>query len=218
MTKLSIKICGITCRRNLKSFIDLPFNFIGLNFVERSKRRIKKDKAKKIIQSLPKRIIPVLIFEDENTETVLRLLKELNVNYIQLHGKESVKYCADLKMKNKRIKIIKVFPSTIDTLKELAGYKKYVDYYLIDSSDSNGKMGGTGKKANWDMAKKIVQQSHKLKKKVFLAGGLNPENIKEAIKKVNPDFLDLNSGVENNPGKKDKNKILSLVATLYKHC
>lgn len=210
MKKPLIKVCGVTCRRNLKSFSSLPIDFIGLNLIERSKRKIKKPKAKKIREALSKKTKPVLIFEDEEINKVLDLSKELKVNHIQLHGNESEEYCALLKANNKKLKIIKALPSKTSTIKKIKEYKKYCDYFLIDSS-SKGKMGGTGKVADIRLAKKIFAEAKKYKKHVFLAGGLSPDNVAEILNKVKPYAIDVNSGIESRIGIKDKNKIEKLL-------
>lgn len=209
---IKIKVCGITCRRNFKSFNDFPINFIGLNFIERSKRKIKVEKAKKILKITPKNIFPVLIFENEPLEKVFKISQLLNVKNIQLHGTEDIEYCKVLKKKG--FKIIKALPANLNTLKRLISYSKVCDYFLVDSQNSQKEMGGTGKVTNWKIAKKIVEKAKKIKVKVFLAGGLNPKNIKSAIQQVNPYGIDVNSGIEKNPGKKDKKKLQDLIDNL----
>ena len=209
--QVKVKVCGITCRRNFKGISNFPIDFIGINLVTRSKRKVTKEKAKKIIASLPRSIKPVLILENENAYKVLESCKPLKVHYIQLHGEESPEYCKELK--NKKLKIIKALPANKLTLTKLKSYKGACDYILIDSQNEN-KMGGTGKIANWKIARKIVLEARKYNLPVFLAGGLNPENIASAIKQVKPYGVDVNSGVESSVGKKDKNKLTNLFLSL----
>ncbi len=206
---LFIKICGITSSRDAEMLSKFLIHAIGLNFIKRSKRKITKTIAEKILKKLPVSIEPILILEDENIENVLALCKSLKLNTVQLHGLESIEYCKELKNKKKDIKIIKALKAEKETLSSMKSYEKVCDFILLDSSNHKKQMGGTGKTVNWGIAKEIVKKS---KLPVILAGGLNPKNIKEAIKKVKPYGLDINSGVELSPGKKDE----KLIETLFK--
>ena len=205
-TKERIKICGVTSVNDAKMVSKFPIDFIGLNFVKRSKRRINLNLAKKIVKVLRKEIKPVLIFENENINNVFKTARLLRVSYIQLHGIETPEYCRKLKGKN--LKIIKALPARRSVACYApATYETVCDYLLIDSQNKKNQLGGTGKKADWKIARKIVLKS---KIPVFLAGGLNPNNIKDAIKQVKPYGIDVNSGVETHVGKKDRKKIEKL--------
>lgn len=186
------KICGITSVQDAKMVSFFPVDFIGLNFVKRSKRKINVKTAKEIIKSIRKSITPVLIFENENIKNVLEICKKTKVKIVQLHGNESKDYCK--KLRREKIKIIKALSSRMKT------YENVCDYLLIDSQNKKNQMGGTGKKANWTIARKIISKS---KLPVFLAGGINPNNVKAAIKEVKPYGIDVNSGIERSIGKKD---------------
>ena len=202
-----VKICGITSVKDALMLSDFPISIIGLNFIERSKRKIDLSTAKKIIKELPISIGAVLVLEDKKIKTVIDLCNSLSTSNVQLHGNESPEYCKELKSKKKNIKIIKALKAEKETIEKLNSYEKVCDFILLDSANSKNQMGGTGKPADWKIARKIVKKS---KLPVILAGGLNPENIKEAIKKVKPYAIDVNSGIESRVGKKNKGLIENL--------
>lgn len=209
---MKLKICGITKKEEIAKVNTLPVDFIGINFIERSKRKVDIKKAKDLIKALSKKIIPVAILEDHGLSEVEEIVKETKIKTLQLHGNETTAYCK--KLKAKKLKIIKVFPAKPETIKKLKSYKSVCDYILIDAHDKKNKMGGTGKTADWKVANKIVIEARKLKLPIFLAGGLSPENAGAAIAEVNPDGLDLNSGVENKSGLKCKRRITKLLKGL----
>lgn len=211
MTIIKIKICGITSVYDARMVSTFLINAIGLNFVKRSKRKISIKTAKEIIEKLPPLIEVVLIFEDEKIGEVMYISNLLGANTIQLHGAETVSYCHDLKRFNKRLKIIKAFPTKEASASVLNAYKRVCDAFLLDSYDRKGQMGGTGKPSDWNIAQEIVL---KTRSPVILAGGLSPENIASAIKRVRPYGIDVNSGVESRIGKKDKSLMEKLFEEL----
>lgn len=213
MNSIKIKICGITSAIDARIISEFSIHAIGLNFIERSKRKIDLKTAKEIIEELPIFIGTVLVLENEKIKDVINLCDSLSTNNVQLHGNESPEYCKELKNKKKDIKIIKALKADKETIESLKSYEKVCDFILLDSANSKKQMGGTGRTADWKIAKKIVEKS---KLPVILAGGLNPENIKDAIKKVKPYAIDINSGVESKPGKKDKKLIGELFNKLIK--
>ena len=212
MQNARIKICGITSVYDARMVSSFPIHALGLNFVKRSPRRINQRTAKEIIEKLSPFVRPVLIFEDEKLSEVMYLSDTLSINVVQLHGKEPVSYCHDLKRFNKSIKIIKAFPTKESSISELNAYKRVCDCFLLDSYDRNDKMGGTGKPSDWTIAQEIVS---KLRIPVIIAGGLNPYNVNTVIKRVKPYGIDLNSGIESRVGKKDKSMMEKLFVELY---
>jgi phosphoribosylanthranilate isomerase len=206
-----VKICGVTSIKDALMVSGFPIYAIGLNFIERSKRKVDLNTAKEIIKELPISIGAVLILEDEKIKKVIDLCNLLSTNNVQLHGNESSEYCKELKKKKKTIKIIKALKAEEETLQKLKDYEKVCDFILLDSANKKNQMGGTGKTADWKIARKIIEKS---KLPVILAGGLNPDNIKDAIKKVKPYAIDMNSGVESKPGKKDEELIRKLFNAL----
>ena len=211
MTKVKIKICGITSVYDARLVCSFPIHAIGLNFVKRSKRKIGIKVAKEILDKLPPFVDPVLIFQDEKISEVLYILDTLGVNIVQLHGLEPVSYCHDLKRFSKRIKIIKTFPTKEASISLLNAYKRVCDCFLLDSHDNKGQMGGTGKPSDWNIAQEIVSKS---RLPVILAGGLNSDNVSSAIKRIKPYGIDINSGVESRIGKKDRSMMEKLFEEL----
>ena len=211
MQNVKIKICGITSVYDARLVSLFPIHAVGLNFVRRSKRKINYRTAKEIIDKLSPLVEPVLIFEDEKISEVIYTSDLLGVNTIQLHGTEPVSYCSDLKRFNRRLKIIKALPTKEASASQLNAYKRFCDCFLLDSYDRRGTMGGTGKPSDWNIAQEIVSKS---KLPIILAGGLNPDNVFNAIKRVKPYGIDLNSGVESRIGKKDKSMMERLFQEL----
>jgi len=225
MTK--IKICGITNLQDATWSATLGVDYLGFNFYKRSPRKISISMAQEIISKIPPVCEPVGIFVDEEINVILDTVKKCNLKLIQLHGKETPDYCLNLKMqliklehpefesvsendilqKETKIKIIKAFRIKGEgTLKYLSRFKDIVDYFLLDTY-IQGIEGGTGETFNWDLA----VESKKYNKPIFLAGGLTPENVKEAIQKVQPYAVDTASGVERLPRRKDFDKLKKFI-------
>jgi phosphoribosylanthranilate isomerase len=202
-----IKICGITELEDAKNIAQMGVSALGFIFYPKSRRYIEPKKANEIILNLPPFIVTVGVFVNEKTDKVEDTLKICPVDILQFHGDESPDYC---KKFNKRV--IKAFRVNEDFSSViLSNYS--VSAFLLDSFAQN-EYGGTGKIFDWDVAVKAKKYG-----KIILSGGLNTENIKYAIEKVNPYGIDISSGVEISPGKKDIKKveeILKLISHLKK--
>lgn len=199
---LKIKICGIANLKDALTSIKSGADTLGFIFYKKSPRYINPKEAKLIIQKLPSRINKVGVFVDEKKDMVQKVAKQCKLNILQFHGNETPIYC----QKFKEYKVIKVFRiKNKNSLKDISKYK--VDYYLLDSYQKD-KFGGTGKVFNW----RLVRLVKKFKKPIILSGGLNSDNVLEAIKKTKPHAIDLSSGVEKYPGKKDS----ALLKKLFK--
>lgn len=192
MTK--VKICGITNLEDALKAHELGADFLGFVFFDKSPRKIDAEKARSIIEKLPKETVKVGLFFDQDMETVKSVAKKCSLDILQLHGDETSHYCKSLKPFFKIIKSFKVKDAS-----SIAGVTNYedVDYYLFDTYVKNVP-GGTGKSFNWDILKGMD-----FKKPIFLAGGLTPKNVGEAIKSLSPFAVDVASGVEKSPGSKD---------------
>ena len=188
---VKIKICGITNLGDARASAKLGADFIGFIFAK-SPRRITPLKAKKIIEQLPASIKKVGVFVNEKAETVNNISDYCGLDLVQLHGKESPNYLK--KIKKPVIKAFRIRDKR--SLNQLSRYKAKA--FLLDTY-KKGKPGGTGETFNWDLAVAAKKYRHP----IFLSGGLNPENISGAIKKVKPYAVDVSSGVERKPGKKD---------------
>jgi phosphoribosylanthranilate isomerase len=197
MNKLKIKICGMREPDNIKAVCKLKPDFMGFIFYPESKRFVSEDVAKTILPIVPEHIKKVGVFVNEPIDSIVKHVDLLALDCIQLHGEESIEYCAGLRDLN--VQIIKSFG--VDESFDFTGveqYSPFCDYFLFDTKSS--AYGGTGKKFNW---KKLSEFNPS--KPVFLSGGIGPEDL-EAIQNL-PFFnlyaLDLNSKFETKPALKD---------------
>jgi len=194
---VKVKICGIT---NLEDALVSYFSgahALGFVFYEKSPRYISPAKAAKISRILPKKIKRVGVFVNEDAAKVRKIAKLCNLDMLQFHGQESPDYCK----KFKGYKVIKAF--RINDKEDLEGISRYKTFAYLFDSFSRTKLGGTGNKFNW----KILAQTVRMGPVVFLSGGLTAGNVKKAIKLLKPDWVDVSSGLELKPGKKDHKKI-----------
>ena len=195
---IKIKICGITNIADALSAVNLGAHFLGFVFYSKSPRHITPADAKEIIQMLPKTVKKVGVFVNAGEKIVRRVIKTCDLDYVQLHGDESPEYCRKLAGRGKKkIKIIKAFRiKDADSLGVITNYG--VDIYLLDTYDKKVR-GGSGKSFNWNLFSKVKN----LDLPIMLSGGLNPKNVKKAIKRLKSCAVDVSSGVEKSAGKKD---------------
>jgi len=194
-----IKICGITEVDDAVKIAELGVNALGFIFYPKSKRYISPDKAKEIIDCLPPFINTVGVFVNEKKESVIDVLNRCPIDILQFHGDETPEYCRQFDRR-----IIKVFRVNKDF--SFDGFFKFpASAFLLDSLVT-GEYGGTGVVFDWDLAVKAKKYG-----KIILSGGLNPENLSSAVAKVNPYGVDISSGVEIKPGKKDISKVKEIV-------
>jgi phosphoribosylanthranilate isomerase len=199
-----VKICGITNSVDARAACGLGAAALGFNFYERSARVISPANAWRIISRVPETIESVGVFVNWSAEAVIALGRALSLDAVQLHGDEApgvVRLCA------KYFQVTKAFPvGARFPLRELRAYGA-VAAFLIDAAAGAGQYGGTGKRADWSVARRAAK-SHR----IILAGGLTPENVAEAIRFVRPYAVDVASGVESRPGKKDHGKLRAFFA------
>ena len=194
-----VKICGITNKEDALFAAECGAAAVGFIFYPPSPRYIKPTKARKIISVLPEELVMVGVFVNENAGEIKRVMKYCALDMIQLHGDESPEFCREFPSD----RVIKAV--ALKNEADLAYAKSYhVGAILVDSRHA-GLYGGTGKKSNWDLACRIRN-----KKQLILSGGLNEINVAEALRAVAPAALDINSGVEISPGKKDHAKLTRL--------
>lgn len=191
---VKIKICGITNTEDATWVANLGADYLGLVFARDSKRKVSMEKAQEIIEILPPYIEKVGLFVDEEPKAVDKILARLRLDILQFHGQEPPDYCAQFKGKAKVIKAFRIKDE--ESLQAVSLYD--VDFYLLDAF-VEGEAGGTGTTFNWELALKAKE----LGRPLFLAGGLNPDNVTEAIKKVEPYAVDVSSGVEASPRRKN---------------
>jgi len=193
---IPVKICGITNKEDAMCAADCGAAALGFIFYPPSPRYIKPADARKIIRVLPNDLVKVGVFVNEKPKEIKRIVEYCRLDMIQLHGDETPDFCREFPS----AQVIKAVE-----LKNEADFVYAKSYHvgaiLVDSRHAR-LYGGTGKKANWDLACRI-----KNKKPLILSGGLNEKNVAEALKVVAPAALDINSGVESEPGKKDHVKL-----------
>ena len=195
-----VKICGITNLDDAQVAVEAQADALGFVFYEKSPRFLTIAAAAAIAEQMPGFVMRVGVFVNALKETVVRATGECGLNLLQFHGSEPPEYCSQFGLMN-----MKAFRMRdAGTLKEMAKYQ--TNAWLLDAY-SPEVVGGTGEKFNWDLA----IEAQKFGKPIFLAGGLTPENVAEAVRKVRPFGVDVSGGVEISPGKKDHAKMLAFV-------
>ena len=204
MNGVRLKVCGITSLPDALAAVECGASYLGFNFYRPSPRYIDPEEARKIVLAMPEGIHSVGIFVNEDHPADVRqIMKASGVGLAQLHGDESVDYCLEVGAERG----IKAFRAGGDL--QLARISDYpVRAVLLDAFDPR-LYGGTGKTVDWRLAATVAS-----KVRLFLAGGLNPDNVAEAVRMVQPFAVDLNSGVETAPGIKDPGKLRLLAERL----
>lgn len=198
---IKIKICGLTRLEDAMQAVESGADYLGFIFSE-SPRKITMGKAYSIIRDLPRRIERVGVFVNAHELFIRQVINQTGLSMIQLHGDETPEFCRRFDLP-----VIKVF--RVKDYRVLNTISKYKTEYILLESYVAGKYGGTGKTVDWSMAAGIV--SALPEKKIFLAGGLNPENGSAAARSVRPFALDASSGLEKSPGIKDPEKIIQFI-------
>ncbi|MGA2418856.1 MAG: phosphoribosylanthranilate isomerase [Candidatus Acidiferrum sp.] len=197
-----VKICGITNYADAKAAVDAGANSLGLNFYPRSPRFIAKADAAKIRIRLPGNVESVGVFVNASAADVAALYRDVRFGTAQLHGDETPEVVAEL---SRMLKVIKAFRVAADfPLEKLEEYR-VAAAFLLDA-DEAGQYGGTGHRADWLTAQKAAG-AHR----IILAGGLTVENVGEAIRFVRPYGVDVASGVETKPGRKDHGQLREFI-------
>lgn len=207
---MRIKICGITQAQQGVTIARLGATALGFICVERSPRYLTSQQIKTITESLPAKIDTVGVFADANPEEIDKAIAIANLSAVQLHGAESPDFCRQLRqILPSGIEIIKAFRiKTAASLAETRAYLNYVDTLLLDAYHPQ-MLGGTGKTLDW-----LDLEQFKPSIPWMLAGGLTPDNIQDALTQLQPDGIDLSSGVERSPGDKDIGKVTQLFQQL----
>lgn len=203
--RVKVKICGITNWADARCACDAGAHFLGFNFYPRSPRYIDPKRARTIVRRLPKHVSSVGIFVNESEEGVIGVAQLVGLKYVQLHGDETPHLVSCLRRRLGAVKIIKAIRVQRAAHVKKAARFKDASAILLDGFDARHR-GGTGKSFEWLLARRANGGQH-----IFLAGGLTPENVAEAIHVVQPYAIDVCSGVESSPGKKDRRKIKSLM-------
>ncbi len=203
---VKVKICGITNLEDAVKACEYGADLIGFVFVEGTPRHVAEDKVKSMVGAIPAALkgktALVGLFMDASAETVIKTVRSCGLSYVQLHGEESPEYCVALKKSLGDAKIIKVFKVKKGIIPcgvfETGDYGA-ADHFLFDAYRPDAA-GGTGKAFDWPSLKRY---SVDFDKPFFVAGGLDPLNVADAIRVMRPYGVDVSSGVESSPGKKD---------------
>lgn len=196
----AIKICGITNSEDALQASSCGVDALGFIFYPGSLRYVSPAAAKSIIGDLPESVARVGVFVNQDVTEVLEIARSCCLDFIQLHGDESPAYCRHF---SPSILIKAISTAGADVLQTLGQY--VVRAILVDTRDGD-QFGGTGKVSDWGLAAELAS-----KHPLILAGGLNESNILAAIESVLPAAVDINSGVELSPGKKDHEKIRRII-------
>lgn len=202
---VKVKICGITNLSDARRAVEAGADFLGFNFYRQSSRYIAPAAARRIVQRLPQRVASVGVFVNEPEPEMLAIARRVGLDYVQLHGDETAEVVSRMRRSVRVIKAIRVRDSF--RVSQLRNFKR-ASSILLDGFDSRLR-GGTGKSFDWKLARSAGR-----KRRIFLAGGLTPENAAEAVAAARPFAIDVCSGVESRPGKKDAAKMRALVAAV----
>lgn len=189
---ISVKICGITKYEDAAEAVKLGAYALGFIFAS-SARQVSPERARNIIRSLPPFVKTVGVFVNEAPSTIRNIVDLCGLDLVQLHGDESLDLCKELMPYT--IKALRIKDDSI--VQSIESYRGKVRAILLDTYVKDTP-GGTGKTFDWELALKAKEFGIP----IILSGGLGPNNIEDAIKTVQPYAVDVNSGVEESPGKK----------------
>ena len=200
-----VKVCGITNLKDALLSIEAGADALGFIIYPGSKRFIKAKEVRRITSSLPPFVSKVGVFVNEDPRDVLEILSYAHLDLAQLHGEESPEDCEYVGAH----RVIKVFRlKSEEEVEKIEPYVGKVRAILLDTYDTK-VYGGTGKPFDWRIALKVKERFPGLP--LILSGGLNPENVSEAVKTVSPFAVDVCSGVEREPGVKEPEKVMEFV-------
>jgi phosphoribosylanthranilate isomerase len=197
---VKVKICGITNAPDALAAVEAGADVLGFMFYDQSPRHVSLAAATDIIRRLPPFVVKAGVFVNAPADLVLRAIGDCSLNLLQFHGDETPEYCVQfglMSMKAFRIR-------NAGSLKALPDFP--TDAWLLDAFVAD-KLGGAGEKFNWDLA----VEAKKFGRPIFLAGGLTPGNVAEAVHRVKPFGVDVSSGVESSPGRKDHGKLRAFI-------
>jgi phosphoribosylanthranilate isomerase len=203
MSTVRIKVCGITNEKDAIKAANLGAWAVGFIFYKKSPRFLSPFKAKKIIEQLPPFITPVGVFVNHNQGAIRDIINHTGIRVVQLHGQEDHHFCHRLRRYN--VKVIKAFSVGPEfSPKDIEPYK--VDAYLFDTFSTEA-YGGTGKTFDWN----VLRDVKSMNVPIILSGGLNNQNVIEPVNALKPYAVDVNSQVEEAPGKKDHSKMKEFI-------
>jgi phosphoribosylanthranilate isomerase len=200
LMSVKVKICGITNAPDALAAVNAGADALGFMFYEPSPRHVSVRQVSEILSELPPFVLKVGVFVDASEDLVMRAIGDCGLNMLQFHGNETPEYCTQFGLMS-----VKAFrmrdAASLDSLREYP-----TDAWLLDAFVTD-KLGGTGEKFNWELA----VEAKKLGRPIFLAGGLTPANVADAVRTVQPYAVDVSSGVEAAPRRKDHAKIREFI-------
>jgi phosphoribosylanthranilate isomerase len=208
MTK--IKICGITNIDDAQAAIDAGADMLGVNFYRPSPRYITPDAARELVNELKSndRAVDIVgVFVNETIESVLDIASVTGIDAVQLHGDESSAFCEEINTRD-GLRVIKALRVSAEFMPDHG--QRYLVHGIMLDAFHPGLRGGTGQTIDFDLAR----ETRKLVPRLFLAGGLSPENVAVAIQEVAPYAVDACSSLESAPGKKDVSRMRAFVAAV----
>lgn len=200
---IKVKICGITNPEDARAAVEAGADALGFVFYRKSPRCVRQDVVKAVVGALPPFVLPVGVFVNEEAGTVREVMDQCGLVLAQLHGEETASYCEALGRPILRAIRLRG-PGDLLALAEYKG-RAQVRGFLVDAF-SEKEYGGTGQIADWGLAAQAGKSAH-----ILLAGGLTAENVQEAVRQVRPYGVDVSSGVEASPGKKDHAKVRAFI-------
>lgn len=202
ISSTKIKICGITNMEDAQAAAEYGADALGFIFYKESKRYVDPQVAKSIISSLPPFITTVGVFVNQGMDEISQIKEATGIQVAQLHGDETPEFVSSLP-----IDVIKVI--RVKDKSDLDKVAQYSAQAILFDTYSDKEYGGTGESFDWEILNNLSSE-----KKVILSGGLNPENVLEAVQIVRPYAVDVSSGVEDTPGKKDHTKIKKFIEAI----
>ncbi len=203
---LRVKICGLTLAADAAAAVAFGANALGFNFFPGSKRYLSTGVAREWIAALPGDIEKVGILVNPSWEEANAIAALPGITALQLHGSETPEFCG--RLMDTGVRFEKAVPVTGPD--SVANLPDFLTRTVLLDSGGLGEFGGTGRTFPWEIARDFVQANPDLR--VILAGGLTPENVAEAVALVGPFGVDVTSGVESSPGRKDHGRMRAFVA------
>ena len=199
MSRVRIKICGLTRVEDVSSAVEAGADAVGFVFTE-SPRRISTDIAIQLVNCVPNDVLSVGLFLNQERSEIDRVINSVPLDVLQFHGSETEQECMAFDLPWLKAVAMENSESARQAERDFPNAMG-----LLLDSHKTGKRGGSGKVFDWSFSRPVS-------KPVWLAGGLNPENVAEAIRIVNPYAVDVSSGVEESPGIKDTARIMAFVS------
>ena len=206
---MRVKICGITQPQQSVAIASLGATALGFICVPTSPRYVTTAQIQAAVTPLPNTIDKIGVFANSSIHEISQIVIDSGLTGVQLHGDESPEFCAQVRKFLPQVEVIKALRIRNSEHLELAAtYSQWVDTLLLDAYHPQ-QLGGTGKTLDWQMLQQF-NPSYPW----FLAGGLTPDNVLDALNQLQPSGIDLSSGVEHTPGNKDLDKVASLFAKI----